>query len=139
MITQDNTAPMAERDDAAVQLIEEAKGGDLHACPAQIPVVRPAAPSATRLPDGCQWPAAFLGPVFSSLSWFSEPAHPWRKISARRCGKNAVIQEAENIRLGRMTFEDTDTETTAEQEAWFSEPAHPWRKISARRCGASPA
>ena len=31
MITQDNTAPMAERDDAAVQLIEEAKGGDLHA------------------------------------------------------------------------------------------------------------
>ena len=31
MITQDDTAPMTERDDAAVQLIEEAKGGDLHA------------------------------------------------------------------------------------------------------------
>ena len=31
MIAQDDTAPMAERDDAAVQLIEEAKGGDLHA------------------------------------------------------------------------------------------------------------
>ena len=31
MIAQDDTVPMAERDDAAVQLIEEAKGGDLHA------------------------------------------------------------------------------------------------------------
>ena len=30
--------------------------------------------------------------------------------------KNAVIYEAKNIRLGRMTFEDTDTETPAEQE-----------------------
>jgi len=30
MITQDDTAPMTERHDAAVQLIEEAKGGDLH-------------------------------------------------------------------------------------------------------------
>ena len=30
--------------------------------------------------------------------------------------KNAVIREAENIRLGRMTFEDTDAEAMAEQE-----------------------
>ena len=31
--------------------------------------------------------------------------------------KNAVIHEAENIRLGQITFEDKDAEATADQDA----------------------
>ena len=52
-------------------------------------------------------------------NFYSEKDHERPPLSEQkefRSIKNAVIQEAENIRLGRMTFEDTDTETTAEQE-----------------------
>ena len=52
-------------------------------------------------------------------NFYSEKDHERPSLSEQkeiRSIKNAVIQEAENIRLGRMTFEDTDTEATAEQE-----------------------
>ena len=52
-------------------------------------------------------------------NFYSEKDHERPSLSEQkeiRSIKNAVIQEAENIRLGRMTFEDTDTEVMAEQE-----------------------
>lgn len=47
--------------------------------------------------------------------------------------KNAVIQEAENIRLGAVTFEDGQMEDEQEDEELTSTPQNLWRQVMAYR------
>ena len=64
--------------------------------------------------------------------FYSERKHQRPPLSVQkefRAIKNAVIQEAENIRLGKVTFEDKNAEAMAEQDATDSSslPYNCWK------------
>ena len=81
MIAQDDTAPMAERDDAAVQLIEEAKGGDLHA---QYFIGKLYLDGPVLIPDSVE-----------ALYWFEQAARQGHPAAPYELGKLLLSHDSE--------------------------------------------
>lgn len=70
------------------------------------------------------------------MDYYAERQRERPKLSEQkefRSIKNAVIQEAENIRLGVATFEDGQIEDEQEEEELTSTPPNLWRQVMAYR------
>ena len=70
------------------------------------------------------------------MDYYAERQRERPKLSEQkefRSIKNAVIQEAENIRLGVVTFEDREMNDEMEEEELTSTPQNFWRQVMAYR------